>query len=368
MVQVVPTLNCGGAERVCVEVARGLDRSRFEVTVLTLEPLADTRLERDLQNSGVKIHALDKRPGPDARMYPRSFRALGHYRPDILHTHLYVLPYIAPAEWLYKVPSLHTIHNLAEKDATGFVRVANSLAFRMGTIPVGISPRVAESVHRLYHSRRIPLIPNGIDVKPFRGAQDVRARWRSRNGYSQQDFLIASVGRLDPQKNYSQLISACAELRRGHRSVKLIIAGEGQCRNDLQKIIDEFALDDTVRLAGERSDVVDMLLASDLYISTSLWEGNPLSVMEAMAAGLAVIASSVGGIPDLIDDGINGILIPCLDHKILLRSVGEVINSADLRRRLGEAAREKAFDRMDVSGMICAYGKLYEELAVARSI
>jgi glycosyltransferase involved in cell wall biosynthesis len=364
VMHVIPTLNCGGAERICVEIARGLSPERFAAVVLTLEPISDTRLVRDLHSANIRIDTLKKCRGPDLRMFQRFAGALKRYKPDILHTHMYVMPYVGLARWLKRIPSVHTVHNVAEKDATGLVRLSNSLAFRLGTIPIGISPRVRDSIDSLYHPRRVTLITNGIDLRSFRQAQEVRSDWRLRNGYAERDFVIASVGRLDPQKNFPILLAAFAELGHRHDELKLMIAGEGQCRKDLEKKIDELHIGDRVRLAGERSDIPEMLLACDLYVTTSLWEGNPLSVMEAMAAGLSVVASAVGGIPDLIDDGISGILLTPNDQKQLVHSVEKMIDCPEQRRRLGEAARTKAFRTMDVLGMVRAYEELYEQLLI----
>ncbi len=359
---VIPTLNCGGAERVCVEIARGLNRERFETTILTLERISDSRLLLDLNGADIRVDSLDKRRGPDPRMFQRFVSAVKRHKPDVLHTHLYVMPYVVPARWLTRIPSVHTVHNVAEKDATGLVRLANVLAFRLGTIPIGISPKVRDTIDRLYHPGRVPVIPNGIDLRRFRQAQDVRSVWRLRNGYSDRDFVIASVGRLDPQKNFPLLLDAFAKLGSRHRKIKVLIAGEGQCRGELENKIRELQIGDRVRLDGERSDVPEMLLSSDLYVATSLWEGNPLSIMEAMAAGLAVIAPGIGGIPDLIDDRLNGILLPPNNLERLVQAIRELIDPPEQRRRLGTAARAKAFETMDVSSMIRAHEDLYESL------
>ena len=367
VMHVIPTLNCGGAERVCMEIARDLDPSCFEVTVLLLETLQGTRLEHELQERDVRIESLQKRQGPDPRMFWRIYRAFQRHRPDILHTHLNVLQYVLPALALRRIPCLHTMHNIAEKEAIGLVRFFNSLSFRFGTIPVGISPLVRESVRRLYRVRKVPLIPNGIDLRPFRNTHGIRGAWRSRNGFSEEDFLIVSVGRLYPQKNFPLLLSTFAEFAPRHSNLKLIIAGEGQFRKDLERRIDELRIADRVYLAGERSDIPNLLLASDLYITTSLWEGNPLSVIEAMAAGLPVIASAVGGIPDLIEEGIDGLLVPPDDRQELLHAMSDMMDSPEQRRRLSTAARMKAFRTMGTTEMVRAYEALYEEFYIASS-
>jgi glycosyltransferase involved in cell wall biosynthesis len=357
--QIIPALNSGGAQRVCVDVACGLDPSQFESMVLTLEPLADTYLERLLHASGIRVISLEKRSGTDPRMFWRLLRVARRYKPEILHTHQYVLPYVAPVRCFQRIPCLHTVHSLAEKDAAGLVRFVNFVAFRSGTVPVGISGRVRESIDLLYHPKNIPLIPNGIDVRPFRNTTNVRARWRRMNGFAEEDLLIVSVGRLSVEKNFSLLLSVFAELSRKIDNLRLIIAGDGNCRDDLQRRIEELHISDRARLIGERSDIAEMLISADLYITTSLWEGNPLSVMEAMAAGLPIVASRVGGIPDLIDHDVHGMLLAPNDQKVLVHSVADLINSPFRMRKLGDAARAKAFETMDVAGMVRGYERLY---------
>jgi glycosyltransferase involved in cell wall biosynthesis len=117
-----------------------------------------------------------------------------------------------------------------------------------------------------------------------------------------------------------------------------------------------------VRFLGVRSDIPDLLRAADVFVFPSRWEGNPLSVMEAMAAGLPVVATAVGGVPELVEDGVSGILVPNEDHNALVGALQQLVQRADLRAQMAHAARRRAEERFDIRHTVAAYESLYESL------
>src|SRR4051794_7890092 len=184
-----------------------LDRDRSQPAIATLFDASPNDLESEV---GAPIHRLGKRPGLDVRMFGRLRRVLNHFRPNIIHTHSYVLRYVLPVA---RSPIVHTVHNLAEREVDTIGRGIHRVAFRLGVTPVAVSESVAASFERMYGFRPL-LIYNGIDLSQFR-----------RPGHPRSGpFTVLSVARLEPQKNPELLVDACSGLQ---PPAELLIAGEG---------------------------------------------------------------------------------------------------------------------------------------------
>jgi glycosyltransferase involved in cell wall biosynthesis len=355
VLEVLATLRRAGAEQVAVSLACGLDRARFETAVVSLYGPFPASLEAALDEGGVPVWHLGKRPGFDARMWGRLAQVVGRFRPDVLHTHSYVMRYVLPAHFRKVV---HTVHNLAEREVDGIGRFIHRLAFRAGAAPVAISAALARSFTRLYGREPAAVIPNGVDVgRGFR--PEVRALWRSRHGFGPGDCLVVSVGRLEAQKNPLHLIRAFAEGLRETPAAHLLMAGEGALLQSAQQLASQAGVAARVHFLGLREDVPELLSAGDLFALGSDWEGTPMAILEAMAAHLPVVATAVGGVPDLVEDAVTGLLAPARDAGALGRALAALARDSERRRRMGAAAADRArqFDR---AGMIDAYAQLFE--------
>jgi len=227
---------------------------------------------------------------------------------------------------------------------------------------VAIAEEVARSLERVYGLRNLPLIPNGIPVANYALGEEVRKAWRRREGYEDSTVLFVSVARLSPQKDHVSLIQAfsIAASRNGH--LRLLLAGDGPLRLEVEARVKALGLEGKVRFLGVRADVPEILAAADVFVLSSRWEGNPLSVMEAMAAGKPVIATAVGGVPELVQDGVSGVLVPPENVEALADAMLKLAGDAALRTRSGQAAFRRAKERFDVSVMVEGYGTLYERL------
>ena len=358
VLEVVASLRRAGAERVAVSLASGLDRARFETAVVSLyDPFAGG-FEAALDAAGVACWHLGKRRGFDPRMWARLAQVAARFRPDVLHTHSYVMRYVLPAQFRKVV---HTVHNLAEREVDWGGRSIHRLAFRAGAAPVAISAALARSFMRLYGRQPAAVIPNGVDVE--RGFRpEARGAWRSRHGFGPGDFLVASVARLDAQKNPLHLIRAFAEGLRDAPAAHLLMAGEGALLEPARRLASQASVAARVHFLGLREDVVDLLSACDLFALGSDWEGAPVSIVEAMAARLPVVATEVGGVPDLVEDGVSGLLVPARDADALGRAMAALARDSGRRQGMGAAAGQRA-RRFDQAGMIAAYAELFERRA-----
>jgi glycosyltransferase involved in cell wall biosynthesis len=363
VVHIVPMLCPGGAERVVVHIARGLNRQRYEPLVISFAGRLGCDLDRLLEGAGMEVRYLDKRRGFDHRMYYRLPAVLKECRPDIVHTHLHVFRYALPSLLkLKKTPLLHTVHNLAEREIEPRLRWLQRYALNHGVVPVAVADEVAVSLRRLYGIQCCRVISNGIPTDSYARPQTPRKDWREREGFTDTDVLFVCVARFAPQKNHALLLDAFHQGLASHPNVHLILVGEGVLREKLEEQAKHLGLDRQVHFLGLRSDIPDVLGASDAFVLSSDYEGNPLSLMEAMASGLPIVSTAVGGVPDLFESGREGILVQPGDVQGLSNAMTFLLGNPELRHFLGMAAARRAREKFDVSTMVQEYEALYETL------
>src|SRR5690348_14902442 len=309
VMHIVPMLGPGGAERVAVDIVRELNPQRFEVAVISIWHRIGCELESLLDKCDVRVDYLGKGRGFDGRTYHRLHRVLKEYRPDIVHTHLQVLRYALPSLLLLKhMSSLHTVHNLAEREIEPRARCIQRYALNHGVVPVAVSEEVAHSLKQLYAIQQCRVIPNGIPTNRYSRPQSTRSEWRAKEGFRDDHILFVCVARFAAQKNHALLLKAFAQGPASDPNAHLVLVGEGDLQEQLEEQAKNLGLSGKVHFLGLRSDISDVLNAMDVFVLSSDWEGNPLSVMEAMASGLPVVSTAVGGVPDLLANGKEGFL------------------------------------------------------------
>ncbi|HKW89262.1 MAG TPA: glycosyltransferase [Candidatus Acidoferrales bacterium] len=364
IVQILPMLGPGGAERMAVHIVRRLNRQRFDVAVVSLWHRMGDDLEHLLEECDARIEYLGKEKGFDVRMFHRLYRILKRHRPDVVHTHLHVLRYALPSLLLLRhVSWLHTVHNLAEQEIEPRARCFQRFAFNRGITPVAVSEEVALSLNRVYGIQRCCVIPNGIPTKDFTHRGVSRSEWRTKQGFRADQVLFVCVARFAPQKNHAMLLKAFAQGPASNSNAYLVLVGEGILRIAVEEQAKELGIAGRVRFLGLRTDMPDVLGAMDVFVLSSDWEGNPLSVMEAMASGLPIISTAVGGVPDLILNGIEGFLVPLGDVEAFSDRMTLLLRDQGIRQSMRIAAANRARENFDVSRMIRSYEQLYENLA-----
>jgi glycosyltransferase involved in cell wall biosynthesis len=364
VMQLVPTLGIGGAERVAGLLARELARAGHAVCVVSEYDPRGTWIEGELRGAGVELRFLGKRRGLDLRMIPRIARELLRFRPDVLHTHTDALKYALPAIAARpRCRIVHTVHNLAEREAARPAeRLVRRVAFRAGVVPVAIGHAVAASLRRRYGVRAAPTIPNGIPVRDYAPDEAARREVRAALGIDVGAPVFLAVGRLMAQKNHAGLLRAFASARLRERGARLLVAGEGELRDELLGLARALGVDERVRFLGARPDVPRLLAAADAFVLASEWEGNPLAVLEAMAAGRAVVATAVGCVPELVSER-TGLLAPPGDERALEEALHAVARDPGAARELGREGARVARERFDVAVMARGYAELYRDVA-----
>ncbi|MCS6922926.1 MAG: glycosyltransferase, partial [Fimbriimonadales bacterium] len=189
--------------------------------------------------------------------------------------------------------------------------------------------------------------------------------WRRREGIQEDALLIVHIGRFTKQKNHEMLIRAFAQLR-PPASARLLLVGEGELQPQMEQLVRDLGLAEQIRFLGVRSDIPELLNASDIFVLPSRWEGNPMSVMEAMAAGLPVVATAVGGVPELVENGASGLLVPSDDVAALAQALQTLVDNPSLRATMGHKARQVAQERFDARAMTRAYESLYESILAGK--
>ncbi len=352
----------GGAEDLVAAIVRGLPPRRFAPEVACLE--APGPVGAELAAAGYPVHSLglDLKRDPAWRLAAAVRRLLKEIRPDILHTHLYHPNlYGRLAALGLGLPGVvAAVHNSYTRVKFHRRLWNHLLGWASDRILVG-SPRVWEDVRRYdaVPASRLLLLPYGID--PAELETDL-TREEARGLLSVSGFVLAAVGRLEEQKGQKHLLAAMAGVRRQIPEATLILVGEGRQRQVLEHQARELGLADRVRFLGTRRDLALIYRALDLYVQPSLWEGLPLALLKAMGAGLPVLATRVGGVMELIEDGVNGRIVAPAEPEALGRVLVELYQRPQLRARLGAAARLTIREHYSLEAMLAGLEQLYLEL------
>jgi glycosyltransferase involved in cell wall biosynthesis len=367
VLHVVSDFRSGGAERVAANLLLNADPEQFDARAIALRGPFGLASERALAEGGTQVWYMGKERGLDPSVLRRVASTMEDFRPEVVHTHTYALRYALPYMLYRRVPAMvHTVHNLADREIGWYGRWVHRLAFRRGVLPVAIASEVANSIRRVYGVDDPPLIPNGIQLETFRKPSIDREAWRNQEGFAPTDVLFVCVAWLRPQKNPALLLEA---FRRGPASdprAHLLFAGTGDeqsgyLKSELDRQIDAWGLRERIHLLGLRSDVPELLNAADVFVLSSDYEGNPLAVLEAMAAGKPVVSTAVGGVPELVEGGC-GLLVPPGDAQALSKAMSHMLENPDVRKSMGEKSARRAEERFDVRAMTEAYQDLYKEL------
>jgi glycosyltransferase involved in cell wall biosynthesis len=351
---VIGQLTVGGAEGQLLELVRGLDRQRFDPVVYSLSEQAGLMQPR-FEAEGVPVERIGS-VGP--RRAGRLAAACGRDRVDIVHSWLFIAnSYAWAARRLGVRAPLVTSARNCKSQGVGH-HLLNMAAFRSSARIIANSAQVRDYIMERYRAPagRVDVIYNGVDTVRFRNAV------RTGNGGP----IVVAAGRLVAQKNFALLINAAARLRESVPSARFRIAGTGPQREALSDQIRAERLNDCVELLGERTDIAEVFREADVFWLTSSWEGLPNVVIEAMASGLPVVATDVGGARELFVSGREGFMVRPGSLDDFVYYGGALLRDAELRRTMGTAARERAqqfsLHRM-VAGMQNVYDTVLAEAA-----
>jgi glycosyltransferase involved in cell wall biosynthesis len=365
IVHVLSSFGQGGQEKLAADLARLQRVASHEVIAISIAPGPQGPIAAAFRAACVLPKTIAKGPRLDPSLPIRLAAFLRRRRVDVVHTHNpHALIYGAPAGRLAGATVIHSKHGMnPDKPRRQWLRRA---AARLVDAYVAVTPTLAEQAigQGDCDVSRLHVIPTGIDCVRFAPNRDRRREVRAQLGISDDAWVVGAVGRLAPEKDYALLVDAMAPLLCNAR--RLVLVGDGAERNALRARIDGIPGRAWVHMVGERRNVENLLAAFDAFALTSRTEGLPLVLLEAMATGLPVVSTAVGGIPDLVEDGVTGFLVPARERAPLTGRLASLCADEALSRRLGEAGRRKVHERHSIDRMAAEYTALYERAVRSR--
>ena len=321
---VISGLERGGAENQLVATAASLSARGWNVTVLSFLPSSTSSWSSELENTGVSLLTLNASSG--LRKYYSFVDAVRHIRrlkPDILVGFMFhgIMTARIAGRLTSVSANVSSIHNELDGSFREFVmRVTDSLTDAVTVLSRHIASELVR--RRVIALSHVQVIPNLVDVAGF-DTRVCRDRTRGEMGLAEDQFLWLAVGRLSEAKDYPNLLHAFSALSQRYPDARLLIAGDGPLRSYLDSMIQRLGMEDLVRLLGLRLDMPNLYAASDALVLSSAWEGMPVVVLEAMASATPVVATSVGAVPEVVSDGVSGLIVPPHDHEALANAMGK---------------------------------------------
>ncbi len=358
VLHVLNTLQTGGAEYLVLNLARALDRQRFPMLVCSLQ--GDGEIGDELRRLGVPVFVLQRRVGLDPRLLPWLVRLIRREHVRIVHTHN-----VAP--WLYAgiaarlsgAAVCHTEHSSLFADQKA-LKQAERVLGRMSKAVICDGEDVRRQLldEQRLSPRNVVLVYNGVDTALYGQPVD-RAAGRRALGIDERALVVGTVARLEPVKDQASLLQAFAAVAPGLPDARLCLVGDGSARAALEEQARQPALAGKVHFLGRRADVAALLPLFDLFALSSVSEGLPLTILEAMSAGLPVLATAVGAVPEAVVEGQTGRLVPARDPVRLGVVLGEMLRDPALLHRMGAAGQQRARDLFDLKVMTRRYEDLY---------
>lgn len=354
------SMGMGGADQQVLILARAMRARGHEVRIISLAPLG--QMGEEAEREGIPIQSLGLRR--NLGFFPglmRLVRVIRQARPDILHSHMVHANLIASAvRAMAPVPRLiATIHSI---NPGGPFRVA---AYRLSSRMVDQFTIISRLSADHYVSigavprERLQVIPNTVDIERFQRSLPARAALRKELGVADR-FVWIAVGRFEEAKDYPTMIGGFARLVSSRPDALLLLVGKGSLKEEVEQLIRQHGLEEQVRFLGVRRDVPELLSTADGYVLSSAWEGMPVVLLEAAALELPIVATRVGGVAEVVDDGSTGILVQPGDPASLAEAMGRIQSlSPEERARMGARGRSLVEQRYGTERVMDVWERLY---------
>jgi glycosyltransferase involved in cell wall biosynthesis len=336
------SMGMGGADKQLLSAAHEMRVRGHDILIVSLTALGPMGLEA--RTLGIRTESLEMPRGiPDPRGMLRLVRLVREWRPDVVHSHMVHANLMARMLRIFApVPVLvSTIHNIYEggRILMAGYRLTNNLADHMTIVSQAAADRFINE--GIVPKPMLTVIPNGVDTDRFQNVPDgVRQSLRATLGLA-GDFVWLAVGRFEIAKDYPNMLHAFAAVRRQQPAAVLLLVGGGSLQAETEALAESLGLGERVRFLGIRSDVPELMTAADAYVMSSAWEGMPIVLLEAAAAGLPVVATLVGGNHEVISDNETGFLVPPRDSEALGRAMLRLMQTPESERRImGERGRD----------------------------
>lgn len=344
----IPELVVGGAENMVAQLTTHLNSEKFEVMLIVIGVKQKTPIQEYLNTYNMNVVYLGKGLGMDYNIIYKVYKLLNRFKPDIIHTHLFSFAYAFPWVLCHKVKMLHTVHNMPKFELTKKGKMLISILYKLNkAVPVAISSIIEKQMIEMYKVKNIETIYNPVNTK----------RYFVERQYNKKHVItFINVGRMVPQKNQELLIQSFALVLKALPEAKLKIAGDGYLKENLIKLVIENGIKDSVEFLGNVKEVEKEFAKADIFVLSSDYEGLPLTVLEAMASGLPIISTDVGGVSDVVTD--NGILVEPNNIQQLSEEMIRLGSNFKECEKMGNKSLENIKD-FDINNITLQYEEIY---------
>ena len=351
-----------GAEAVILNLARTLRDGPHECVLGVFSNSANPKhqLHELALKEGFESHLIPCRGQVDLGAIAKVRELATHVSADVVHTHGYKADvYVYLALRGLGVPLVSTCHTWYDTDLfLSIYGIADRFVLRKYTRVVAVSDEVKQRLLKAgVREEKIRMVRNGIDLRRFDGALP----WLRKEAHPERALVVGLVGRLAWEKGVDVFLRAAAEVLVEFPETRFVVVGEGPDQEKLERLIDASLIRESVEMLGRREEMASVYASLDVMVSSSRQEGLPMAVLEGMASGMALVATAVGAVPTVVEDGRTGVLVPADDAGLLAAGIAELLRDPAKRRLLGDAARRRIEEEYSAARMTRDYLRVYEE-------
>lgn len=371
VLHVLYRFDTGGLENGVVNLLNRMPADRFRHAILAIDKVVPAFAAR-LQRNDIQFFELNKPPGHALKLYPRIWRLIRNLKPSVVHTRNMAALETQVVAAAARVPvRIHSEHGRDVEDLDGsskkqqlIRRLYSPFVHRYVTVSKELQSYLVDRVG--IEPGRVQQIYNGVDTDKFHPATSGRETIEGCPFHGPDVFIVGTVGRMQMVKNQTLLARAFVHARQNNpeatRALRLVMVGEGPLRAQSQRILDDAGMGAWAWLPGERQDVPQVMRGLDAYVLPSLAEGVSNTILEAMATGLPVIATDVGGNGELVGNDVTGVVIRSEDVEAMAAALAHMASQQEHASLMGKVAREQALKRFSLSSMTHAYAEMYAHL------
>ncbi len=384
VMRIITRLNVGGPSVHVVDLVAGMDPNRFHQVLVSGKEnpsegsMLDYALSRNVRPQVVPEMASSASfTYRDARALVKLYRAMRRQRPHIVHTHTAKAGFLGRvAARLARVPIVvhtyhgHVLHGYYGRLTTSVLRTMERALGRVTDRVIAVSQQTQRELlaYGVASGPKITVIPLGLNLDPYLGCAPLRDEFRSEVGMADGAPLVGIVGRLFQIKNHRLFLQAAARVAVQQPEARFAVVGDGILRSEMERHTQELGIAERVVFTGWRRDLDRIYAGLDVLVVSSDNEGTPASTIEAMASGCPVVATRVGGMPELIVEGENGYLVPPRDPELMASALLRIIDDPATAFRMGQEARDMAVSRYSVERLVADTEALYQELLQAKGL
>lgn len=358
VLQVVNSLECGGLEKLVIHLTQKLNEEGVNALIACLS--TDGELANEARKKGLRVVSLNKAKGLDPWVTWSLWRLIRRERIDVVHTHNFApLIYGSLAARLANVKTINTRHGRAQRTTHPFIWRLNSRV-----VAVSDDAKTEMLRHNVIDPAKVQVIYNAVNPADFAGVQDdhVRQLYRKKLGLQPETMLVGIVARLAKEKDHMTLVKAFEKIATKLFNVELLIIGDGPLLIETKRLARNYQLEHKIKFLGFRDDIPLLLSILDVFVLSSRMEGISMTLLEAMAAAKPIVATEVGGNPEVVEDGKTGLLVPAGNPEKMAEAILKILADPSLAKAWGAAGRQRLLAKFDLDKMVESYTKIYEEL------